>query len=212
VAVRVLIHFPFLTQYCVSPCICPLSVGSNQHAPPAALNAILFAELLRRRTRFSCIFVWLLLKSDLWYSIFFSLGLPLWNSPFHFGFLYLRQSVGLLGRVISSSQGLSTCTQTQKNAHTHTNTTHPFTEWDSNPLFRASEDSACLRLLGYRDWRYSNYWPQIWRNVHRACILQISLTWEPIAWHQISFSCILGNKMQSSAYRGTVVPAPVYSL
>jgi hypothetical protein len=26
--------------------------------------------------------------------------------PFHFGFLDLRQSVGLLGRVISSSQGL----------------------------------------------------------------------------------------------------------
>jgi hypothetical protein len=35
------------------------------------------------------------------------LGLPPWNSPFHIGFfLNHRQSVGLLGRVISSSQGL----------------------------------------------------------------------------------------------------------
>jgi hypothetical protein len=32
--------------------------------------------------------------------------------------LELGQSVGLLGLVISSSQGLSTCTQTQKNAQT----------------------------------------------------------------------------------------------
>jgi hypothetical protein len=29
------------------------------------------------------------------------LGLPPWNSPFHFGFLDLRHSVGLPGRVIS---------------------------------------------------------------------------------------------------------------
>jgi hypothetical protein len=45
-----------------------------------------------------------------------------WNFPFHFSLLDLRQSVGHLGRVISSSQGLSSCTQTQKNAHTYTNT------------------------------------------------------------------------------------------
>jgi hypothetical protein len=37
---------------------------------------------------------------------------PIWTlaylheTPFHFGFLDLRQSVGLLGRMISSSQGL----------------------------------------------------------------------------------------------------------
>jgi hypothetical protein len=53
------------------------------------------------------------------YSPNLGLCLPPWNSPFHFGFLDLRKSVGLLGRVISSSQGLSTCTQTQKNAHTY---------------------------------------------------------------------------------------------
>jgi hypothetical protein len=43
----------------------------------------------------------------LWrYSPFLGLGLPPRNSPFHFSFLDLRHSVGLLGRVISSSQGL----------------------------------------------------------------------------------------------------------
>jgi hypothetical protein len=72
------------------------------------------------------------------YSPNLGLGLPPRNSPFHFGFPDLRQSVGLLGRVISSSQGLSTCTQTQKNSptHTHTNTKLPCPEWDSNPRSR----------------------------------------------------------------------------
>jgi hypothetical protein len=43
------------------------------------------------------------------------LGLPPWNSPFHFRFSFLnhRQSVGLLGRVISSSQGLYLYTNTE---------------------------------------------------------------------------------------------------
>jgi hypothetical protein len=49
------------------------------------------------------------------------------NIPAFFLLLFLdfRQTVGLLRRVISSSQGLSTCTQTQKNAHyTQTLNTH----------------------------------------------------------------------------------------
>jgi hypothetical protein len=57
------------------------------------------------------------------YSPNLGFGLPPWNIPFHFGLLNLWHSVGLLGWVISSSQGFSTCTQTQKNAparaHTH---------------------------------------------------------------------------------------------
>jgi hypothetical protein len=79
----------------------------------------------------------------LWrYSPNLGLGLPPWNSPFHFGFLDLRESVVLLGRVISSSQ-----TQTQKNAHIHTNIKHPCHEWDSNPRSRLPSE----RPLGYRD-------------------------------------------------------------
>jgi hypothetical protein len=97
-----------------------------------------------------------LLRPDvffLWrYSPNLGLGLPPWNSPFQFGFLDLRQSVGLLGRVISSSQGLSTCTQTQKNAHTQTLHIHALSGiLTHDPGFRASEDSACLRPLAYRD-------------------------------------------------------------
>jgi hypothetical protein len=61
----------------------------------------------------------------------------------------LRQSVGFLGRVISSLQ-------TQKNAHTHTHThtlnIHALSGIRTHdPGFRASEESACLRPLGYRD-------------------------------------------------------------
>jgi hypothetical protein len=56
----------------------------------------------------------------LWhYSPNLDLGLPPWNSPFHFSFLHLRQSVGLLGRVISSSQGLYLYTNTEKYTHIH---------------------------------------------------------------------------------------------
>jgi hypothetical protein len=56
----------------------------------------------------------------LWpYSPNSGLGLPPGNSPFHFRFLYLRQSVGLLGWVISSSQGLYLYTNTEKRTHTH---------------------------------------------------------------------------------------------
>jgi hypothetical protein len=89
--------------------------------------------------------------------------------------LDLGQSVGLLGRVISSSQGLYLYTITKKRTH-NTNTKHPCPERDSKPRsrrprerrqfipetarlpwpasVRASEDSSCLRPLGYRDWHY----------------------------------------------------------
>jgi hypothetical protein len=71
------------------------------------------------------------------------LGLPPWNSPFHFSFLDLRQSVELLGRVISSSQGLYLYTNTEK--RTHTNIKHPCPEWNSNPRSRLpSERRQCI--------------------------------------------------------------------
>jgi hypothetical protein len=67
-------------------------------------------------------------------------------------FLDQGQSVGLLGRVISSSQGHSACTQTQKNAHTQTLNIHALSGIRIHgPGFQASEDSARLRPLGYRD-------------------------------------------------------------
>jgi hypothetical protein len=81
-----------------------------------------------------------------------------------FFFLNHRQSLGLLGRVISSSEGLSTCTQTQKNAHTQTLNIHALTgirTYDRG--FRASEDSTCLRPLSYRDRQYCYYTKLLWK-------------------------------------------------
>jgi hypothetical protein len=68
------------------------------------------------------------------YFFFFWLALqPLWPWP-HFSFLIYSQSVGLLERVISSSQGL--CLNTVQHKHrinTYTHTKHPCSKWDSNP-------------------------------------------------------------------------------
>jgi hypothetical protein len=87
----------------------------------------------------------------LWrYSPNLGLGLPPWSSPFHFGFLDLRQSVGLLGRVISSSQ----LVHKHRKTHTYTQTLniHALSGVRTHdPGFRASEDSSCLRSPGYRD-------------------------------------------------------------
>jgi hypothetical protein len=49
--------------------------------------------------------------------------------------LDLGQSVGLLGQVISSSQGLYLYMNTEKRTH-NTNTKHPCPEWDTNPRSR----------------------------------------------------------------------------
>jgi hypothetical protein len=67
-------------------------------------------------------------------------------------FLDQGQSIGFLGRVISSSQGLYLYTNTEKRTHIQTLNIHALSEIRTHgPGFRASEDSACLRSLGYRD-------------------------------------------------------------
>jgi hypothetical protein len=79
----------------------------------------------------------------LWrYSPNLGLDLPPWNSPFHFGFLDLGQSVGLLGRVTSSSH-----VHKHRKTHTHTQTLniHALGQIRTHdPGFRASEDSERL--------------------------------------------------------------------
>jgi hypothetical protein len=73
----------------------------------------------------------ILFSFHLWrYSPNLGLGLPPWNSPFHFGLLDLRYSVGLLVRVISSSQG----------PYLYTNTKYLFREWYSNPRSRLQSE------------------------------------------------------------------------
>jgi hypothetical protein len=66
--------------------------------------------------------------------------------------LDLGQSVRLLGRAITSSQG-SSCTQTQKNTHTtQILNIHALSGIRTHcPGVHASEDSSCLRPLSYRD-------------------------------------------------------------
>jgi hypothetical protein len=103
---------------------------------------------------------------------FWSIGHP-WNALFHFSFLILRQSVWLLGRGISPSQGLYLNTGQHKHRKTHTHIKHPCPKWDSNPRsqrprerrqfmhqtaqlrwpasVRASEDSSCISPLSYGD-------------------------------------------------------------
>jgi hypothetical protein len=91
------------------------------------------------------------------------LGLPPWNSPFLFGLLDLRHSVGLLGRVIRPSQGLFLYTHTQKNARAHTNThtqtpnMHVLSGIQTHDHgFRANEDSACHRVHSHCDRQQKN--------------------------------------------------------
>jgi hypothetical protein len=71
--------------------------------------------------------------------------------------LDLGQSVGLLGRVISSSQSLYL--YTNKNAHTtQTLNMHALSVIRNHgPGVRASEDSSFLRPLGYRDRQFYLY-------------------------------------------------------
>jgi hypothetical protein len=67
------------------------------------------------------------------------------------------QTVGLLGRVISSSQGRYLRTEQHKhriNAHTNIHASSRIRTYD--PSVRASEDSLCLRPLGYRDRHWSH--------------------------------------------------------
>jgi hypothetical protein len=83
-------------------------------------------------------------------TFFFSFGAP-WNSPFYFGLLDLRHSVGLLGRVISSSQGIYLYTNTEK--RTHTNTKHACPERNWNPRSRLpSERRQCMPQTARLPW------------------------------------------------------------
>jgi hypothetical protein len=91
------------------------------------------------------------------------LGLPPWNSPFHFGLLDLRHSVVLLGQVISSSQGRYLYkNKKKKRTHTQTPTSMPWVGLE--PTIPTSEraKSAWIRPLGYRDRNQVKYSLILW--------------------------------------------------
>jgi hypothetical protein len=82
-------------------------------------------------------------------------------------FLNQRQSVGFLGRVISSLQGLYLYTNTKTHTHTQTLNIHALSGIRTHdPGFRASEDSALLRPLGYRDRQWENI---VWKYLRTGC-------------------------------------------
>jgi hypothetical protein len=62
---------------------------------------------------------------------------------------FFIQKVGLVGRVISPSQGR--CLHTGQHEHRINVYGHSCFEWVSNSRFRDSEDSSCLRLRGRCD-------------------------------------------------------------
>jgi hypothetical protein len=83
--------------------------------------------------------------SELWvhfmYLFFFNGSTALVGPGRYFGFLIYLRAVGLLGRVIRSSQGLYLNTQQQKHRKTHIHTIkHPCPRWDSNPQSRPPSD------------------------------------------------------------------------
>jgi hypothetical protein len=107
--------------------------------------------LLREFSFVFRIIMWML--QSLW--IFFSLALqPPWALAYIFNFIIILQTVGLLGRVISSSRGLYLNTGQHKhriNTYTH-QISMPCVRFEPlDPSLRAREDSSCLRQLGYCD-------------------------------------------------------------
>jgi hypothetical protein len=86
-------------------------------------------------------------------GILFSFSLlPLWSIRLISQLIDYSYTVGLLGWVISSSQGLYTQDNTNTEKRTYTPNIHALSAIRTHdPGLRASEDSTCLRPLDYRD-------------------------------------------------------------
>jgi hypothetical protein len=81
-------------------------------------------------------------------------SLPYWSTGLITQFRDLSQMVGLLGRVVSSSQGLYLNTEQHKQRITRTHIKHPCLRRDSNPQSRPPSDR---RLFGYCDRQQQTY-------------------------------------------------------
>jgi hypothetical protein len=114
---------------------------------------VFFLQILINETKILLYKFFTLVFFSLWrYSPNFGLGLPPWNSLFHFCFLDLRHSVGLLGWV---ARPLPVHKHRKTHIHTQKPNIHALSEiWTHDPGFRASEDNACFRPLAYRDRLY----------------------------------------------------------
>jgi hypothetical protein len=100
--------------------------------------------------------------------------------------LDLGQSVGLLGRLIHSSQGLYLYTNTEKRTH-NTNTKHPCPEWDSKPRSRCPHEQinengfrmAYTILVGN-----SKVKRRLWNCIHKVDVNEKG--YEAVEWIYVS--------------------------
>jgi hypothetical protein len=142
------------------------------NALPSHLFKIHFNTILQSSFRSSSQVVLPKLFSPTLYVFFFQwLYSPCWALAYSSGSWSFLQTIGLLGRVISSSKGLYLNTGQHKhriNIYTHqrsmpslgveptiqaserAKTVHAL-DRSATVTFRANEDSSCLRPLGYRD-------------------------------------------------------------
>jgi hypothetical protein len=113
--------------------------------------------------------------------------LPLWSIGMISQFLDHSQTVGLLGRVISSSHGL--CLNTETRTPTHTSNIQVLSgSGTHDPVLRASEDSACLRLLGYRDRHQVHYRPKTVFGAFLRHKISLRLLLHERFWHVLAIS------------------------
>jgi hypothetical protein len=100
------------------------------------------------------------------FFLLFPLGilLPLWSIGLISQFLDHSQTVGLLRRLISSSQGL------YLNTGRHKHRINAYTHLTSMPWVGANEDSTCLSPLGYCDRPLSRMWIS---STPRSCVCDV---------------------------------------
>jgi hypothetical protein len=117
-----------------------------------------------------------------------------WALASLFSFMIILQTVGLLGRVISLSQGLylkHRTTQAQ-NKHILTPKIHVLCGiLTHDPGFRASEDSSCLRPLGYYDRLCVNL--SLVFVPHRCTWKEVVVAWikvQPWNWPELRFQLL----------------------
>jgi hypothetical protein len=103
-------------------------------------------------------------QSTFWFYLYFFISFALITYSYSVEVLFIlwiyTQSVGLLGLVISPSQGfyLNTGQHKHRITHTYTLTIHALSGMRTHDHgLRASEDSSCLRPLVYLDWRPTWY-------------------------------------------------------
>jgi hypothetical protein len=94
--------------------------------------------------------------------------LPYWSTGLITQFLDHSQAVGLLGRVISSSQVLYLNTGQHKHRKTLTHIKHPCSRRDSIPQSRPPSDRRLFMLQTAHLPRPANYWILNWKEYRRS--------------------------------------------